>query len=381
MILMTFKESFLNFILKTYLFSTFKFNYHFDDNFDPKRSDAYLLIGNHSCLIDGLFTSIPLDSYPFPVINVFMYNKPLMKFALTKLIHTIPKRKGQSDIVTIRMIFDCIKNQKRGVMLFPEGNASYFGKESEIPYSTAKLIKKLKLDVVVCKTNGGYLSNPRWSDKPVKGGNFDVEYYTLLTASELEKIELDDLYKKIVEALKFNDFEYNRVKKHRYSLAHRAEGLERFIYSCPHCGNTQSIYTKKHEIFCKHCGKIAAFDEYSFLEGVPFDNLIDWDHYQKSLIPEIIKHPLSSSGDLFNVNVVTNKCTKIGHYNLVLHEDSLEFANSKQPMSFRIADMINLTLTRKEELSFDYSDQTYFVSIKDPMLFFDAINYLNGGKI
>jgi hypothetical protein len=40
----------------------------------------------------------------------------------------------------------------------------------------------------------------------------------------------------------------------------------------------------------------------------------------------------------------------------------------------------NLALTRKEELSFDFGKKTYFAAIKDPMLFFDAINHLNGGN-
>jgi len=377
---MTFKESFLNFILRTYLFANFKFNYSFDPNFDPKRTDPYLLLGNHSSLIDGLYTSIPLYSYPFPVINVFMYNKPLMKFVLTKLIHSIPKRKGQSDIATIRSIFDTIKNQNRGVMLFPEGNASYFGKESEIPYSTAKLIKKLKLDVVICLANGGYLSNPRWSDRPVKGGTYDVHYYTLLTAAELEKIDQDELYHKIVEALRFNDFEYNRIHRHKYSQAHRAEGLERFVYACPNCGNTQSIYTKKNRIYCKHCGKIAEFNEYSFLEGLPFDNLIDWDRFQKPLIPEIVKRPLKSSAVMNIVELPSNKCIQIGKFDVVLDREQLKFANDKQIVTFQLSDIVNLTLTRKEELSFDHQDKTYFVAFKDPMLFFDAINYLNGGN-
>jgi ribosomal protein S27E len=263
----------------------------------------------------------------------------------------------------------------------PEGNASYFGNESPIPYSTAKLLKKLKLDIVICKVNGGYLSNPRWADKPVKGGLFEVHYRTLVTAQELETIDQDVLYDKLVETLRFNDFDWNRIRKQKYALKHRAEGLQRFIYVCPLCGNSQSIHTRKNIIYCQHCGEIAHFNEYSLIEGLPFDNLVDWDKFQKPLIPELVKHPLFTTGTMNEVQLPSNKCKEVGKFQIVLETDRLSFINQKDQMDFKLPDIKNLTLTRKEDLSFDYGEKTYFVSFKDPMLFLDAINFQNGGKI
>lgn len=378
---MTIKERILHFFLKTYLFSKYRFHYSFEEGFDPDRTDPYILIGNHSSLVDGQITSIPLARYPFPVINAFMYRTPFMKFVLTQMIHSIPKRKGQSDISTIRTILDTVKNENRGVMLFPEGNASYFGKESPIPYSTAKLLKKMKLDIVVCKVDGGYLSNPRWADRPVRKGYFDLRFYTLVKAADLETIDLDALYAKIVEALKFNDFDWNRVRKEHYDPSHRAEGLQRFIYVCPQCGNAQSIYTKKNAVYCRHCGKIAEFNEYSLLEGLPFDNLVAWDEFQKPLIPELVKQPLHSFGEMEEVDFSRKRvrAVKIGRFAITLQNGVLHFENPKTAFDFQLPLLKNLTLTRKEELSFDYEGKTIFVAFKDPMLFFDAINHLNGG--
>ncbi len=379
---MNLKERILNSLLRTFLFSKYRFHFSFDDNFDPDRQDPYLLIGNHSCLIDGQFTVLPLDRYPFPVINSFMFRKPFMRFVLTQLIHSIPKRKGQSDILTIRMIMDTIKKEKRGVLLFPEGNSSYFGKESSIPFSTAKLLKKLKLDIVVCAVNGGYLSNPRWSDRPVRKGFIDARYYTLVKAEELETIDQEVLYAKIVEALRFNDFDWNREQHHIYDLRHRAEGLERFIYACPQCGNTQCIRTKRHEIFCSHCGKIAEFNRFSLLEGLPFDNLIAWDAFQKPLIPELVKNPLKTTGILEDVDFSEAKIRSrvIGKFDIRVEKDRLLFSNPETAIAFPLDRVQNLTLTRKEELAFDFEDKTYFAAVKDPMLLFDAINFLNGGN-
>jgi len=73
------------------------------------------------------------------------------------------------------------------------------------------------------------------------------------------------------------------------------------------------------------------------------------------------------------------RSVKIGKFAIVLSEGKLTFSNDKNHFEFGLRDLKNLTLTRKEELSFDIGEKTYFVNFKDPMLFFDAINQLNGG--
>jgi len=220
---MTFKEGILNFLFRTYLFFHFKFRFTYDDNFDPKRTDPYLLLGNHVSLLDGMYTTLPFKHSPVPVINMMPYQKPFRRFFLMKVLGAIAKKKGQSDVTTVRQIIDAIEKDHRSIMLFPEEDASFFGEGSAIPFSTAKLLKKIQSDIVICKTNGGYLSFPRWADKPVTGGLFDVHYETLVTAKELETIGVDELYQKISKALAFNDFNWNRSAKQKYSRRHRAE--------------------------------------------------------------------------------------------------------------------------------------------------------------
>ncbi len=87
-----------------------------------------------------------IKRYPYPVANSFLYTNPIFKWLLTHVVTSISKRKGQSDMQTIRLILDAIHKQKRPVMLFPEGNASYFGEQTKTDYlPTAKLIKNLML--------------------------------------------------------------------------------------------------------------------------------------------------------------------------------------------------------------------------------------------
>ena len=360
-------------IVKLFYKSIFKMDTNFND-FNPKREDPYILVGNHPCLHDGVYASTFLKKPPKPIINTFMFTSKVWKFILTKLYPAIAKRKGQNDIVTVRSMMQTIK-EGRGVMLFPEGNSSFFGKESDIPYSTYKFMKKMKKDVVVCKSNGAYLVTPRWARSRVRRGLIEVNFYTLFKGEEIADVPLEEIENKIKEAIKFNDFDWNRVKKHNYGFRKRAEGVERFMYICPKCMAHQTLSTKGNKIYCENCGEIGKFNDYVLLENMEFDNLIEWDKLQKTKLDELSKIELFSTGILYQVDTIKYKGNKLGKSNMSLKDNIFEVKTEKNEYSFVLEKIKGLTLTRKDEVSFDYEEETYFIKMKDPMLFYDVIKY------
>jgi len=376
---MNIKEKIIKPFLSWFYHSKFKFEVNYG-NFNPKREDPYFLIANHASLHDGLFMATFLKKYPYPVINAFMFVNKSMRFVLQKLIYSIPKRKGQSDVYTIREMMRVVKSG-RGVMLFPEGNSSYFGEQSTIPFSTVKLFKKFKLDVVVCKINGSYLSAPRWGEKITQNGLIELDFKVLYRGNELENHSLEEIYEKLVEEMKFNDFEWNRSHLYPYKPKERASGLENYIYVCPKCLKNQTISTVKNEIHCQNCGQISHFDDYSLIKGLPFDNLIEWDKIQKLQLPKIVKNTLYSEGMMFDVDTTKYKSKKLGYANLQLTDQGIVVEMKKLEFKFEMAKISGLTLTRKNEVSFDYEDKTYLFKLKDPMLYFDVINYIKGDSI
>ncbi|XMB73148.1 hypothetical protein RJI07_04340 [Mycoplasmatota bacterium WC30] len=371
------KEEFFSFLAKIFYRTKFNFKVNFND-FEPKREDAYILVGNHPCLHDGVYTSTYLKNPPAPVINTFMFTSKIWKYILTKLYPSIPKRKGQSDIITVRMMMKVIKNG-RGVMLFPEGNSSYYGKESKIPYSTVKFMKKMKKDIVFCKTNGAYLSMPRWGSKQTRKGLIELNFYTLFKGKDLETLSLEEIETKINEAIEYNDFDWNRERKYIYKPKKRALGLERFIYICPKCKSHQTISTKGNKIYCSKCGEIAEFNKYSLLDGLPFDNLVEWGELQKKEWETLSKKTLYTSGIMFDVDMEKYTSEKIGIVDIKLFEEVLYVQHLLKEYSFDLEKIKGLTLTKKDEVSFDYEEKTYFIKMKDPMLFYDMIKYKIGG--
>lgn len=355
------------------------FHYRFDlkytyENFDPKTKKPYLLIGNHATQHDPLIVGMVIKRYPYPVANSFLYTSKLQKFLLTRVIHSISKRKGQSDAQTIRKIIRAIKDEQRPVMLFPEGNATYFGEQSPVDYvSTSKLIKKLGVDVVFVSIKGGFLAHPRWG-KYRKNGHFHSHFYQLFSKDELSTMSLTDIASYLEKAMKFNDFEWNKVEKHNYQLKGRADGIEHYIYYCPTCKQTQTLSGKDEHIICKNCGVVGTFDRYSILQS-PYQSLIEWGHDQEKYLKEILKKPVETFGLIYDVNTIKQKRRSLGYQKVTLAHQVIKI-HTKKPIVFNIKDIKGEVITRKHNVSFDYEDKTYNLLVKDPMLVLHAIGYI-----
>ncbi|MBN2268129.1 MAG: lysophospholipid acyltransferase family protein [Acholeplasmataceae bacterium] len=351
----------------------FKFAYH---NFDPKRKEPYFLVGNHASLYDPLYVGMNLKHYPYPVAANLLYTQPLMRFALTKIVTSIPKRKGQSDIQTIRSILKAFKEDKRGIMIFPEGNSSYFGEETPTDFqSTAKLVKKVGEDLVYARISGGYLASPRWG-KFRKKGHFQIDYELLMSKEQIIEASLEQIEQVLSDAIKFNDYDWNRKEKIIYRSNQKAIGLESYLYYCPICHHSQTIETDKNDIYCHECGKIATINDYEFLEGLPFDNLVAWDHLQKEALRNILKEPVYSSGELLEIDFKKNKRISLGLSKLELIHQSLHIKTKNVEFSFPVKEIEGIVLTQKQYISFDVNNITYLLKLKDCKLFLDAITYL-----
>ncbi|MFH0766464.1 MAG: lysophospholipid acyltransferase family protein [Bacillota bacterium] len=363
--------------LKLIFYPRYHFKFTYKD-FNPKRKDPYFLIANHASLNDPLYVGINLIEYPYPVTGNLLYTNPTYNFLLTRIVKTIAKRKGQSDIQTIKGIFNAFNHDHRGIMIFPEGNASYFGEQSDVSlYSTAKLVKKVRHEVVLAKINGGYLAAPRWG-KRRKKGDFHIHYEPLITIQELEALSINQIEDILKNAIKFNDYDWNRKELILYRSKEKAVGLEKYVYFCPKCKGIQTISTQGNDIFCQKCGKISHINHYEFLEDLPFDNLVDWGKLQKKSIPFALQNELHSQGRLIEIDFKHQKRHIIGDMDITLNKKMLRFENKKQQHHFDVDHIEGLVLTQKNFLSFDYDEKTYLTRINDPMLFLDSINYIKG---
>lgn len=362
-------------VVKSLFHLRFDLKYSFDD-FDPKTKDTYMLIGNHATQHDPLIIGMTIKRYPYPVANSFLYTSKIIRFLLTKVVHSISKRKGQSDAQTIIKIIRTIKEKKRSVMLFPEGNASYFGKESPVMYeTTAKLLKKLEVDVIFAHIRGGYLSHPRWGNYRKKG-HFHVHYQKLIKKENLKELSVEAIAKTLKDAFVFNDFTWNSIHKHVYPLKGSQNGIEHYLYYCPTCKQIQTLKGEDAKITCHTCGVVATFDLYMQMTG-PYSSIIEWDIDQKTYIKDIIHKDIHSQGIVYDIDLVKRKKIHLGELKLTLNQTHLTMYH-RRPLSLEIKNMTGAVITQKNKLSFDYLNKTYNIILKDPMLFLDTILYIKG---
>ena len=74
-------------------------------------------------------------------------------------------------------------------------------------YSTAKLIKSLKVPVINTLMEGAGLTRPRWA-RSSRTGVIHIKYSILFTPEDISKMSVDEIYQKIVDGIQMNEYEW-----------------------------------------------------------------------------------------------------------------------------------------------------------------------------
>jgi hypothetical protein len=144
------------------------------------------------------------------------------------------------------------------------------------------------------------------------------------------------------------------------------------------CEATQSLSAKKNDIFCSHCGKIAHYNDYGLIEGLPFDNLVPWAKLQKTFIPSIIEKEVRTSGFVNLIDFEKIKRIKLGEKQMIINKESITMFDHKTSKQLLISKIESPVIIQNFNLSFDYEKDTYWIYMKDPMLVLDILTHLKG---
>ena len=363
----------LKFFVKIYFLRVYKVRYIMK-NFNPKREGPYFLIGNHVLPLDAFFSSFAIKGYGIPVASSFVFMNFWRRIALKNMIDTIVKRKGQSDIKTIRDIRRHVK-QGHVIQVYPAGNTSYYGNATKSVYSTAKLFKLQKIDVVCAKTKGGYFAKPRWRDNRAKRAYLEIEMFTLFKGEDLKDMSVDDVYLKMIESYDQNDYKWNRERKIQYKGKKLLEGSHKVIYACPECEEINSIYSKGNTIYCEKCGSVGTIDDYGFIKGTKFDNFVDWGRYQENLLKRNLNKRYEFDIELKKLDLEKFKKFSYGIGKLIYDNGEFYVEKDNDNWVFDIGSMTGVVYTEKDEFSFDFEDETYMFITEKPKLLLDIVKY------
>jgi 1-acyl-sn-glycerol-3-phosphate acyltransferase len=331
------------------------------DGFSLKRKEPYIMLANHTFLFDVIHVPLRLKKVPFIVASHTLFKKKATKFLVTQVAHVISKSKGQSDAFTVREIIGAIK---RGypVLIFPEGDTTFYGETNYIEESTMKLVKKLGVDVVTCNVRGGYLSKPRWALSKRSNRYAEFHYRLTIKKEDINNMSLEEVTNTIKDALYHNAYDFQKEKMIKHEALELTKGLEDIIYVCPECNHIHTIETYDNKIKCNHCNHEAYMDDYGFIKNSKFDNLIDWNNYQRKFKKELMQSKLTTTGILFYQNQTSNALDLIGNVTLVYDNHQLIFSGALDQV-INIDEITNPTITVRRDLGFYYQDKDFLIKL------------------
>ncbi len=331
------------------------------DKVNFRRKEPYVLLGNHTYLFDVVHVPLRLRKVPFIIASQTLFTKQPTKFLVTQVAHVIPKSKGKSDMNTIRKVFDSVA-KGYPILIFPEGNTTYYGETEYIESSTMKLLKKLGLDVMTCNVKGGFLSRPRWGKGKRGRHHIELYYDITITKDEIKNLSVEEIGKIVNKALYYNAYEDQREKMISHPGKHLAEGLEDVVYVCPHCQAINTIETSGNEITCTSCHAKGHIDKYGFIHGFKFDNLVDWNHFQRQHSEKLRDTRIEAEGFLSFLEVKNETQDPVGRVRIVYDNGEIQITGAAD-IKIPVSEITNPTMTLRRDFGFEYDGKHYMLKM------------------
>jgi len=253
----------------------------------------YLLLCNHSCNLDFLISAVAMYPQKLNFMSAALYfQNPLLAWLLT-LMGCFPKRQFVSDVQSVRNILRLLKSGAVPV-LYPSGQSSFTGMDTLIDPSISKLLRVAGAPVAVLYTDGAHTGFPKWNMKRLRPTRITSKAFQLFTAEELDTLDDQTIYRRVVEALAFDDCAWQKKNKIAAKKPRCAEGLEQLLFLCPACEKEFTIQAHGSRLSCAHCGYEAKMDEYGTLHTAAkkgFDTATAWyrferEYYRGKLSPD-----------------------------------------------------------------------------------------------
>jgi 1-acyl-sn-glycerol-3-phosphate acyltransferase len=332
-----------------------------DGNVDFKRKEPYVMLANHTFLFDVIHVPLPFSKVPYIVGSQTLFTKQPVKFLVSKVARVIAKSKGASDISTVKSLLAVVR-KGYPILIFPEGDTTFFGRTNLIEPSTYKLVKKLGVDVITANVKGGYLSKPRWALFKRKKRVAEFDYSLLITKDEIKDMDVETIQDRIERALDHDDYSYQREVMRPHPGKRLAEGIENVCYVCPVCKAVTSIETQGNTMTCTSCKTTGHVDDYGFIRGFPYDNLIEWDAFQRVQQKTLMESTVKTSATMTWLDMDSFRRIPVGRVDILYKDGKLHLGGAHEE-TIDIRDTSNATITLRRDLGFVHQDKTYFLSV------------------
>lgn len=354
------RHTFYLFLLKPLarLFCYFKLGYRYKDKYKIAKGESVVVLSNHQTDFDPILIHLSFNKLLHTLATDNIFKKGLVGHLLTSL-GAIPKRKGATDLkaaLEMKRVID----QGGSLLFFPEGNRSYAEFQYYIADSIGRSIKNYKATIILFNLHGGVGKYPRFAHL-ARSGKFYGKIRRILKYEDYKNMPDEDLTNLIKEELKVFDSD----SKELFKSNKKAEYIERMLFTCPICGQKESLVSKGNVFSCNNCHTNYQYNEDLSLSSdnpnFKFTRLLDWYNYQKEFVKkmkinseEIIftDHDvkLYTSEPLQNRVLLAKGVLKVSDKVLVVNNKSFDIKN------IEIASPVSGT-----KLLFTYNGEAYMV--------------------
>ena len=250
------------------------------------KKEPCLILMNHSSFIDLKIASRIFFPRPYGIVcttDGFVGKEWLMR-----LIGCIPTQKFVSDMTLIRDMEHLLHKKKTSVLMFPEAGYSFDGRATTLPRKMGILLKKLNVPVVTVITEGAFARDPLYNclQKRKVKVRADVKY--LLSKEDIRNRSVAELDAMIDEEFSFDNFAWQQKNNVVINETFRADGLNRILYRCPHCGREGRMEGKGIKLTCRNCGKVYELTELGYLQAVDgqtaFTHVPNWYAWERGQV-------------------------------------------------------------------------------------------------
>lgn len=362
------------------------FHYGFDKR--EMEGRQVLILAQHASRDDPYYIG---KGYPFVQPNAVMSMHNVLIPVMFRLLlkdGVVLKALYEPDIGAMR---DLLRLHRKGAsfVIFPEGIESTDGTTQPIHPATARLIKKLGMDTVLCTSHGAFLSTPRF-DTEKRKGRIEYNFEMLFRKEEFKKMSEEELYSRLLEKFRYNDFAWNAEKQYKYKgkvpLAH---GLDNILFICPRCGKQFTMRVEGERLVCD-CGSVVTIDDrYNMIPddmggsggkdgetAFPFKRIDQWYRWQQDLIAEEVKRDdFAMSEEVTYLKLNLDDLRKgryiyAGEGRIELDRERLRYTGTKDggevDLEFEISRMPSATISKDQTNQFYYDGEYYrFVNKHD----------------
>ena len=259
----------------------------------------YLLLCNHNAFLD--FKVATTAVFPHRANYIVAIDGFISREWLLRRVGCICKRKFTNDITLIRQIRQVMQNGDI-CMIYPEARYSLCGTTAVLPASLGKLCKMMGVPVVTLICHGHHIDSPFWNLHPRGVRPTEADMTLQFTAEELKAASVDEINEKLVSAFRYDEYAWQKARGIRVTYEKRAEGLEKVLFQCAHCGAEYRMASEGTALFCRACGKRWQYTELGELRAengkTEFPRIPDWYEWERANVRAEVEAGTYDSGAL-----------------------------------------------------------------------------------